>query len=100
MSASGWLWLTAGYGSWVAFASLVAAALVAWDKRQARRDRWRVPEATLHLWEILGGWPGSLWARRRLRHKTAKRSYIWKARLMVGLHGLAVLMAVTWLSRI
>jgi uncharacterized membrane protein YsdA (DUF1294 family) len=34
-----------------------------------------VPEATLHLAELLGGWPGAFLAQRRLRHKCSKASY-------------------------
>jgi hypothetical protein len=34
-----------------------------------------VPEARLHLLELLGGWPGAFLAQRRLRHKCSKHSY-------------------------
>jgi uncharacterized membrane protein YsdA (DUF1294 family) len=66
--------------------SLIAAAGIAFDKFWARRKGDRVPEATLHTLELLGGWPGALWARRRFRHKTRKATYVWKARAMAGLH--------------
>lgn len=101
MSATARLILIATYLAWVVVASAIGAGLVAWDKRRARRVGWRVPEATLHLWELLGGWPGTLWARRRLRHKSVKRPYLLKARAMIALHlaltaGLvAVLLVVT-----
>ena len=45
------------------------------DKRAARKDRWRVPEAHLHLLSLLGGWPGAILAQQKLRHKTVKRSF-------------------------
>lgn len=45
------------------------------DKRSAQAGEWRVSEAQLHLWELLGGWPGALVAQRRLRHKYSKASY-------------------------
>jgi uncharacterized membrane protein YsdA (DUF1294 family) len=51
------------------------AVLLAWDKRQAVRGGRRVPESTLHTLELLGGWPGSLLARRLMRHKTVKGRY-------------------------
>ena len=59
---------------------LVAASLVTYviywrDKRKAQAGLWRTPESTLHVAEILGGWPGAFLAQRALRHKTAKRSY-------------------------
>ncbi len=90
MGASTWLWLAGVYLLWVALACLVSAGLIGWDKRQARRGRWRVPEATLHLWEVLGGWPGSWIARRHFRHKTAKRSYVWTARAAAAVHVVTV----------
>lgn len=61
--------------AWYAVASVVAWSLYASDKRRAREGRWRVAETTLHLAEILGGWPGAFLAQRKFRHKTAKRSF-------------------------
>jgi uncharacterized membrane protein YsdA (DUF1294 family) len=54
-----------------------AAAFVGqWiDKRKAAAGEWRTPEATLHLFELLGGWPGSFLAQHSFRHKTAKAGY-------------------------
>ena len=46
-----------------------------WDKQQAREKQWRMPEAKLHVMELLGGWPGAFLAQRRLRHKCSKVSY-------------------------
>jgi uncharacterized membrane protein YsdA (DUF1294 family) len=45
------------------------------DKKQAQASQRRVPESSLHLCELIGGWPGSFLAQRRFRHKIAKRSY-------------------------
>lgn len=45
------------------------------DKAQARSDGWRTPESTLHLSELLGGWPGALLAQQMYRHKTRKLSF-------------------------
>lgn len=56
-------------------ASVVVFLLMGFDKRRSHRGGRRVPEATLHLFELLGGWPGSLLASRIFRHKTRKRSY-------------------------
>lgn len=56
-------------------ASLFAYGIYAADKGRARRDEWRVPEATLHLIEFIGGWPGAFIAQRRLRHKCSKGPY-------------------------
>lgn len=45
------------------------------DKRRAELGEWRIPEATLHLGELFGGWPGAFLAQQKYRHKTAKVSF-------------------------
>lgn len=42
------------------------------DKSRARRNRWRIPEATLFLFAISGGSIGCLLGMRVFRHKTQK----------------------------
>ena len=58
------------------------------DKRKAIKRQWRTPEATLHLLELLGGWPGGLIAQLALRHKVKKISYQLTFWTIVLLHGL------------
>ena len=57
------------------FASFIAFFAYAFDKSAARRNRWRTQESTLHLFALLGGWPGALAAQRLLRHKSKKTSF-------------------------
>ncbi len=45
------------------------------DKHSAQKGRWRTPENTLHITELLGGWPGALVAQQVFRHKTRKLSF-------------------------
>ncbi len=66
--------------SWVPLAVYLIASAVGFgaitlDKRFAQEKMWRIPEATLHLIELLGGWPGSGAAQQMVRHKTQKMSY-------------------------
>lgn len=56
-------------------ASVVAFVAYAFDKSAAQRNEWRTPENTLHLFALLGGWPGAMAAQRLLRHKSAKASF-------------------------
>ena len=45
------------------------------DKRKASRARWRIPESTLLLAELVGGWPGAFLGQHFLRHKNRKVEY-------------------------
>jgi uncharacterized membrane protein YsdA (DUF1294 family) len=56
-------------------ASVLAYVAYAMDKAAAKSRRWRIAEDTLHIWGLIGGWPGALIAQQRLRHKTSKTSF-------------------------
>jgi len=58
-----------------AFMSVLLYLMYAADKSAAVSGKWRISEATLHLVALLGGWPGGLIARHRLRHKTIKQPF-------------------------
>ncbi|HEY8914280.1 cold shock and DUF1294 domain-containing protein [Lacisediminihabitans sp.] len=45
------------------------------DKAAATAGRWRTSESTLLVLGLLGGWPGSIFAQQRLRHKTRKATF-------------------------
>ncbi len=45
------------------------------DKSAAKRGAWRTQESTLHLFSLVGGWPGALIAQQKLRHKSKKESF-------------------------
>jgi uncharacterized membrane protein YsdA (DUF1294 family) len=64
-------WLALYYG-----ASIITYSVYAWDKMAAQNAGWRIPEATLHLMSLVGGWPGALIAQVLLRHKTRKPSFL------------------------
>ena len=55
--------------------SLLTFTLYADDKSRAKNGKWRVPEKTLHLCELTGGYLGGFVAQRTLRHKSSKGSY-------------------------
>lgn len=65
--------------------NLTAVLVTIWDKRCARRGKWRVPEHTLLLLSVLGGSPGMFITMRCIRHKTKK------AKFMVGIPVILVL---------
>lgn len=81
----------AGFASWYLaggylLLSLVTFLLYAVDKSAARRGERRIPERTLHLMALCGGWPGAALAQQRVRHKTAKKSFLWVFRATVVLN--------------
>jgi len=45
------------------------------DKRRAEAGAWRIPEFTLHMMALIGGWPGAFLGQRQFRHKTSKLSF-------------------------
>jgi uncharacterized membrane protein YsdA (DUF1294 family)/cold shock CspA family protein len=56
-------------------ASAITYVAYALDKSAAKNDQRRTPERTLHLFALVGGWPGALAAQRLLRHKSKKQSF-------------------------
>ncbi|MBB4864041.1 uncharacterized membrane protein YsdA (DUF1294 family)/cold shock CspA family protein [Pseudomonas nitritireducens] len=93
------LWLKDHYFVW--FLLLyplfsVLAFLAYWrDKRKAEQGLWRTPESSLHLLELLGGWPGAFLAQQVFRHKTRKLSFQLVFWAIVALHQL---FWIDWLS--
>ena len=67
------------YVTWIAAFSIVTWALYAWDKRTAELSKllrgWRVPELTLNLMTLLGGFPGAWVGRAMFDHKTNVRKH-------------------------
>ena len=56
------------------------------DKQSAQKGRWRTPENSLHVAELIGGWPGALIAQQVFRHKTRKVSFQLVFWAIVALH--------------
>ncbi|MCB1875696.1 MAG: DUF1294 domain-containing protein [Chromatiales bacterium] len=73
--------------------SLATFLIYAWDKWSAKRGTRRVPEKTLHLLSLFGGWPGALLAQNHLRHKSSKAPFrrVFWVTVALNLAGLAVL---------
>ncbi len=74
------------YLALVVVVSLVTFGLYGWDKRQAKKDGWRVPEFRLHVLAFLGGWPGAMFGQDFFRHKTQKLNFKLITWLAAALH--------------
>ena len=61
------------------------------DKQQAERQLRRIPEFSLHFWELFCGWPGALYAQKKYHHKWKKTSFMAVFWLYVVLNVTAVL---------
>jgi uncharacterized membrane protein YsdA (DUF1294 family) len=99
-------------GACIGLMSLVTFLAFAWDKRRAIRfgggdearargragtgGRDRVPERTLHILELLGGWPGAIAAMAILRHKNRKGRYWLVTALIAAVH---IALAMLFIAR-
>mmetsp|Transcript_6927 Transcript_6927/g.12407 ORF Transcript_6927/g.12407 Transcript_6927/m.12407 type:complete len:117 (-) Transcript_6927:39-389(-) len=62
----------AGYGLMVNVGSF---GLFWFDKQQAIQKQWRIPERTLYLSALSGGWIGGSVAMQQFKHKTVKQPF-------------------------
>lgn len=86
--------------SWLWLYSLLINAVCYWqyaqDKHAAQQNQRRVPEQTLHLLAVLGGWGAAWFAQQKLRHKTQKQPFrqIYFATIVLNIMLLCVLIAL------
>ncbi|NVJ99763.1 MAG: DUF1294 domain-containing protein [Alphaproteobacteria bacterium] len=80
-------------GAFHAGISILTFLAYAFDKRSAIKGRGRIPENTLHILSLLGGWPGALAAQKLVRHKTRKQPF----RLIFWITLLSNLVVLVWL---
>ena len=74
------------YLSLVFVMSVVTFTAYGLDKRRSANGSRRIPEQTLHIMALLGGWPGALLGQRQFRHKTKKLSFLTVFWCVVVLH--------------
>jgi uncharacterized membrane protein YsdA (DUF1294 family) len=67
--------LLQGLLAWLLVINVVTAVVYAWDKTQARRGNRRIPERTLFLLNLAGGFGGAWLVFFGMRHKTLHRSF-------------------------
>ena len=73
---------------WLALSGLVGFVLMGFDKHQARRVGWRIPERTFFTLALAGGSFGILLGSVAFHHKIRKGSFI----------GIVLVCAAMWLG--
>lgn len=61
--------------AWLLLINSLTFSLYGADKMAARKGWQRVPEMTLLLFGVIGGWVGGLIAQQLFRHKTQKQPF-------------------------
>ncbi|NDP22821.1 MAG: DUF1294 domain-containing protein [Paludibacter sp.] len=70
--------LTVEFATYLLTINLVSGILFAYDKQAAKKNKPRIPEITLHVFELLGGVFANIFLMYSLRHKNRKFSYwLW-----------------------
>lgn len=73
------------YVSYIIAINLLNFGCYAYDKRQAKKSGWRVPERSLHWLAVLGGAIGGIFGQVVFNHKTRKPTFhivLWSSFLV------------------
>ncbi len=60
---------------WFLLANVMTLMIYGMDKMAARKAWRRVPESTLLVFGVIGGWPGAIVGQQLFRHKTQKQPF-------------------------
>ena len=85
------------YAAYLVLMSVIAFVLYGIDKSKAKHNRWRIKEATLLLFGLLGGAVGALIGMHLFHHKTKK--WYFHAVNLLGLCVMAAVMFLLWKHR-
>lgn len=75
LSALGCAFLPYPVAMWFLLASALTLAVYGADKLAARKAWRRVPESTLLIFGLVGGWPGAILGQQVFHHKTQKQPF-------------------------
>ncbi|EOL9119811.1 DUF1294 domain-containing protein [Enterobacter ludwigii] len=75
IAAIGSLFTSHPFILWLLLINVRTLAMYGADKMAARRAMRRVPEATLLVFGLIGGWPGAIIGQQLFRHKTQKQPF-------------------------
>ena len=94
-AAIGSLFASNPLAMWFLLINVLTMAMYGADKQAARKGMCRVPEATLLVFGVTGGWPGAIVGQQLFRHKTQKQPFKTWFMLSVILN-LVVLVLAAW----
>lgn len=97
LAAISTLFLTHSLIMWMLMVNGLTLVIYGTDKFAAQKAWRRVPELTLLVFGVVGGWPGALFSQQVFRHKTQKQPFKTYFILSVILNIIAVA-AAYWLS--
>lgn len=63
------------FAIWLLLVNVLTLAIYGVDKMAARRAWRRVPESTLLVFGLVGGWAGAIAGQQLFRHKTQKQPF-------------------------
>lgn len=63
------------FAMWLLLANALTLVIYGVDKMAARKDWRRVPESTLLVFGVVGGWAGAIAGQQLFRHKTQKQPF-------------------------
>jgi uncharacterized membrane protein YsdA (DUF1294 family) len=75
LAAASSVYLPHSLATWFICVNLLTLLIYGVDKLAACKSWRRVPEATLLLFGVVGGWPGAIAGQRLFRHKTQKQPF-------------------------
>ncbi|AKM87762.1 DUF1294 domain-containing protein [Enterobacter ludwigii] len=75
IAAIGSLFTSHPFILWLLLINVLTLAMYGADKMAARWAMRRVPEATLLVFGLIGGWPGAIIGQQLFRHKTQKQPF-------------------------
>ncbi|MEJ5071613.1 DUF1294 domain-containing protein [Enterobacter ludwigii] len=84
---------------WVISVNVLTLLLYGADKLAARKNWYRVPEFTLLIFGLVGGWFGAILGQQIFRHKTQKQPFKTYFALSVIVNLMVVIAGMYWVMR-
>ena len=71
---------------WFRLINVLTMVIYGADKMAARKGMRRIPEVTLLVFGVVGGWPGAIMGQQIFRHKTQKQPFRTRFFISVALN--------------